>query len=150
MLWAVTHHTAAELIVKRSNLSLPNMGLRSWKGKRINKQDVVTAKNYLNPDELKELNDIVVMYLDYAEHQAKQRKTMNMAQWGEKLDAFLAFNEKDLLESAGKVSAEIAEKLAYENYEQFDIRRREAEKIAADEQDLALLQNLQEITKKKC
>jgi hypothetical protein len=101
MLWAATHRTAAELIVERANSELPNMGLKSWKGSRVRQQDVTIAKNYLEKPEIEELNQIVV---DYAENQAKNRKTVTMAEWEQKLDAFLTFNEKDLLDHAGKVS----------------------------------------------
>lgn len=147
MLWATTHRTAAELIVERADPKSPNMGLTSWKGSRVRQQDVTTAKNYLGQAEIEELNEIVVMYLDYAENQAKRRKTVTMAEWEQKLDAFLAFNEKDLLEHAGKVSAEVAEKLALERYESFDERRREEERELADAEDRALLEALQEKAK---
>jgi len=93
MLWAATHHTAPELIVQRSDVQKPNMGLKSWKGSRVRQLDVTIAKNYLEKPEIEELNQIVVMYLDYAENQAKNRKTVTMAEWEQKLDAFLAFNE---------------------------------------------------------
>lgn len=147
MLWATTHRTAAELIVERADPKLPNMGLTNWKGSRVRQQDVAVAKNYLGQAEIEELNEIVVMYLDYAENQAKRRKTVTMAEWEEKLDAFLAFNEKDLLKHAGKVSAEVAEKLALERYESFDGRRREEERELADAEDRALLEALQEKAK---
>lgn len=147
MLWAATHHTAAELIVERSDSQKPNMGLTSWTGNRVRQQDVTIAKNYLEKPEIEELNEIVVMYLDYAENQAKKRKTVTMAEWDQKLDAFLTFNEKDLLNHAGKVSAEVAEKLALERYAEFDERRREEEKQIADAEDIALLEVLKEKAK---
>ena len=93
MLWATTGKTAAELIENRSNPDVPNMGLTSWRGSIVRKQDVAIAKNYLNADEIKDLNEIVTMYLDYAERQARQRKTVTMELWANKLDAFLEFNE---------------------------------------------------------
>ncbi len=147
MLWATTHKTAAELIVERGDPKLPNMGLKSWEGSRIRKQDVAIAKNYLDLSELDELNRIVVMYLDYAESQARRRKTMTMREWEEKLDAFLTFNEKDLLNHAGKISAQIAEKLALERYSEFDQKRRQEERALADSEDRALLEALQEKAK---
>ena len=94
MLWAITGQTAAELIVNRSDKSKPNMGLTSFKGVKVRKSDIFTAKNYLQKSEIEELNSIVTMYLDYAENQAKKRKTITMQQWADKLDAFLNFNEK--------------------------------------------------------
>jgi hypothetical protein len=142
MLWATTHHTAAELIAERANPGLPNMDLKSWKGSRVRQQDVTIAKNYLDHPEIEELNRIVVMYLDHAEDQAKRRKAMTMAEWEEKLDAFLVFKERDLLDHAGKISAQVAEKLALERYEKFDEKRRNDEKLIADDEDVATLEKL--------
>ena len=127
MLWATTGHTAAEIISGRANPRLPNMGLTSWHGSRVRKQDVTIAKNYLKQDEISELNRIVTMYLDYAEDQARRRKQMTMREWEQKLDGFLSFNERDVLTHAGRVKAAVAEALAIERYEQFDGKRREAE-----------------------
>jgi hypothetical protein len=143
MLWATTQHTASELIVERADPAQPNMGLKCWKGSRVRREDVTIAKNYLNQPEVEELNQIVVMYLDYAENQAKRRKAMTMAEWEQKLDDFLTFNEKNLLDHAGKVSAHIAEKLALERYAEFDEKRRKDESVRADEADIALLKELQ-------
>lgn len=143
MLWAVTGHTAAELIVGRADPTLPNMGLSSWNGSRVRQQDVTIAKNYLDQPEIEELNRIVVMYLDHAEDQAKRRKTMTMAEWEQKLDAFLTFNERDLLAHAGKISAHVAETLALDRYEEFDAKRREEARKAADAEDVMLLEELQ-------
>jgi len=143
MLWAATHKTAAELIVERADPKLPNMGLTNWDGSRVRQQDVMIAKNYLTQVELEELNQIVVMYLDYAESQAKRRRTMTMWQWEEKLDTFLTFNEKDLLTHAGKISAQVAEKLSLERYFEFNQKRREEESLLADAQDRALLEEIQ-------
>jgi hypothetical protein len=140
MLWAVTGHTAPELIAGRANPDLPNMGLTTWHGSRVRKQDVTVAKNYLNQDEIEELDRIVVMYLDYAEDQARRRRTMTMLEWEEKLDAFLQFNERNVLTHAGKLRADIAEKLALERYENFDAARREAARLAADAEDMAALE----------
>ena len=147
MLWATTHHTAPELISERSDSKKQNMGLTTWKGSRVRQQDVTIAKNYLEKTEIEELNQIVVMYLDYAENQAKNRKTVTMAEWEQKLDAFLTFNEKDLLDHAGKVSAQVAENLALERYDEYDKRRRGEEKQIADAEDIALLEALKEKAK---
>ena len=147
MLWATTHRTAAELIVERANSELPNMGLKSWKGSRVRQEDVTIAKNYLDQPEIEELNRIVVMYLDHAEDQARRRKAMTMAEWEEKLDAFLLFKERDLLDHAGKISAQVAEKLALECYDEFSKKRRKAEKLIADDEDKAVLEELRTIAK---
>jgi hypothetical protein len=140
MLWAITGKTAAELIKSRSNPDVANMGLTSWRGSIVRKNDVSIAKNYLKEIEIKELNEIVTMYLDYAERQARQRKTVSMEQWADKLDAFLKFNEHDLLTHAGKVKAEVARKIAEDRYEEFDRKRKKNEALTADEQDLKLIE----------
>ena len=145
MLWAVTGKTAAELIENRGNADKSNMGLTSWRGSIVRKQDVAIAKNYLKEDEIKDLNEIVTMYLDYAERQARQRKTVTMEQWSYKLDAFLEFNEQELLTHAGKVNAEVARKIAEDRYEAFDKNRKLVEARTADEEDL---KQLEEIEKK--
>ncbi|MCG7878292.1 MAG: virulence RhuM family protein [Candidatus Thiodiazotropha endolucinida] len=143
MLWAVTGKTAAELIVDRSDPGKANMGLTSFKGAIVRKGDIGTAKNYLQQDEIDELNRIVTMYLDYAEDQAQKRKTISMDGWADKLDAFLEFNERDLLTHAGKLKMEVAQKLAAERYDEFDTKRKEAEAIAADEEDIKELETLE-------
>jgi len=143
MLWAVTGHTAAELISGRADPALPNMGLTSFKGSRVRQGDVTIAKNYLQAAEIDELNRIVVMYLDYAEDMARRRKPMTMREWEDKLDAFLQFNERDVLTHAGKISAQVAERLALERYAEFDARRREAERLAADAEDVRVLEQIE-------
>ena len=140
MLWAVTGHTAPELIVGRADPALPNMGLTAWKGGQVRKQDVTVAKNYLSQEEIEALDRIVVMYLDYAEDQAQRRKTLTMSDWEDKLDAFLQFNEREVLTHAGKLRADVAETLALERYESFDAARREAARLAADAEDMAALE----------
>lgn len=144
MIWAVTGHTAAELIKLRSDPDAPNMGLTSWKGSVVRRGDVAISKNYLKHDELDELNRIVTMYLDFAEDQAKRRKTMTMKEWEEKLDAFLSFNERDILTHAGKLRADVAERLAHERYEIFDAHRREATRLAADIEDAEVIDELEQ------
>lgn len=131
--WAVTGKTAAELIAERADHTRPNMGLTTWKGAKPRKTDVTVAKNYLREGEIQELNRIVTMYLDYAEDQARRRKVLYMRDWREKLDAFLQFNERDILTNAGKVAKEIADKLALEHYEKFHARRLAAEAQAAEQ-----------------
>jgi hypothetical protein len=142
MLWAVTGHTAAELIAGRADPAKPNMGVMSWKGSIVRKGDVGIAKNYLNSEEIDELNRIVTMYLDYAEDQAKRRAPVTMAQWADKLDSFLSFNERDVLTHAGKLQMKVAQKLAADRYDAFDLKRKEAEAIAADAEDIEALENL--------
>ncbi len=143
MLWAVTGKTAAELIANRSNPSKPNMGLTTWRGSIVRKPDVSIAKNYLKEDELKDLNEIVTMYLDYAERQARQRKTVNMSQWSEKLDAFLKFNEQELLTHAGKIKAEVAKNTAETRFDEFNSYRKKQDAIDADEEDMSVLEDFE-------
>ncbi|WP_318557196.1 virulence RhuM family protein [Geobacter anodireducens] len=147
MLWAVTGHTAAELISQRADAALHNMGLTAWQGSRVRKQDVTIAKNYLNREEIEELNRVVTMYLDYAEDQARRRKAMTMADWEGKLDAFLFFNEREILSHAGSVSAKVAEALALKRYEEFNARRNETERLEADREDLKVLESLAKTAK---
>jgi hypothetical protein len=122
--FAIHGHTAAELIVERADSTKDKMGLTTWrnapKGK-ILKPDVVVAKNYLSEKEIKALDRFVTMYLDYAEDQAERGIPMTMADWAKKLDAFLQFNERDLLDHHGKVSAEIAKAFAESEFEKYRI-----------------------------
>lgn len=124
--WAITGQTAAEIISKRADAKLPNMGLTTWKNSpkgKVLKSDISVAKNYLNEQEIAELNRVVTMYLDYAENQAARQIPMKMKDWVDKLDAFLQFNDYSVLKNAGTVSAEIARKLASDQYERFRVRQ---------------------------
>jgi hypothetical protein len=143
MLWAVTRKTAAEIIVERANINLPNMGLKSWPNQNIRKPDVIISKNYLIHEELTELNRIVTMFLDYAEDQAKLRKTITMQDWAQRVDKFLAFNDREVLTHAGSISHEQAEQLVYEKYDLFKLQQREIETLAAEAEyleELAVLE----------
>lgn len=122
--FAATGQTAAELIMRRADHTLPNMGLTAFKGARVTKADVTTAKNYLDGEEISELNRIVVMWLDYAEDQARRRRQVFLRDWKIKLDDFLRFNEREVLEHAGKVKKSAADAHAGAEYEQFAARRR--------------------------
>jgi len=120
--WAITGQTAAEIIVSRANHEKEKMGLTSWKNSpegKVRKSDVSIAKNYLTAEELKPLNRIVTMYLDYAEDQAEQGNVITMKDWSEKLNAFLQFNQKDILQNSGKVTAAIAKEFAESEYEKY-------------------------------
>ncbi len=122
--WAISHQTAAEIIYSRANSQKQNMGLTVWKNApkgQIRRLDVGIAKNYLNEEELDKLNRIVSMYLDYAEMQANNRRIMTMKDWVAKLDAFLQFNEKEILTDSGKVTAEIAKQFAESEFEEYRI-----------------------------
>ncbi|MCB1032416.1 MAG: virulence RhuM family protein [Acidobacteria bacterium] len=124
--WAVTGKTAAELIAERADASQPSMGLTTWKNAprgKVIKGDVSVAKNYLIETEIRELERIVSMYLDYAENQAARQIPMRMTDWVEKLDAFLSFNEYEVLANAGTVSAAVAKRLAEAEYDKFRVRQ---------------------------
>src|SRR3989338_290951 len=124
--FAMTGKTAAEIIHERVNSAKTNMGLTVWKNSpkgKIRESDVVIAKNYLNEKELDHLNRIVTMYLDYAEMQAQKGIAMRMEDWVKKLDAFLQFNETEILQDKGKVSHEVAEALALGEYEKNRVKQ---------------------------
>jgi len=127
--FAITGHTAAELIAERAQNAEPNMGLSTWKNApqgKILKTEGSIAKNYLKEKELSKLNRIVSMYLDYAENQAKKEQRMTMRDWADKLDAFLGFNEYEILNNPGKVSHEVALRLAEKEYEKFRVTQDQA------------------------
>ncbi len=125
--WAIHGHTAAEMIKLRADADQPNMGLKTWKnapGGPIRKGDVQVAKNYLDQEEIAALNRVVTMYLDFAEDQATRKNPMHMGDWIKKLDAFMEFNERNILSHAGKVSAKLAKKHAIKEFEKLEDARR--------------------------
>jgi hypothetical protein len=122
---AATGKTAAELVFSRADHAVPNMGLTSWKEGAIRKSDVSVAKNYLTQDEISDLNRIVVMWLDFAEHQTRRRKEVFLKDWETKLDEFLRFNGHQVLTNAGSVSHDGAKQKAETEYELYAARRRE-------------------------
>jgi len=142
MLWAVTGKTAAELLVERSNSTLPNMGLTSWKGSRVRKGDVRIAKNYLNHEEISELNRIVTMFIDYAEDQTKKRKSIYMKDWEERVSAFLEFHERLILNHAGNISHDQAEEIVHQRYGEFDLSRREQEFLQSEREAIEELEKI--------
>jgi len=122
--WAIHGHTASELLVERADHQKESMGLTNWKkapNGKILKSDVTIAKNYLAKSEIKSLDRIVTMYLDYAEDQAERNIPMTMKDWSQKLNAFLQFNERDILENAGKVTAQIAKEFAISEFEKYKV-----------------------------
>lgn len=131
--YAATGHTAPEIIASRADATKDNMGLTAFKGAKVRKSDVTVAKNYMDREEISTLNLIVNMYLDYAELQAKQHHEMHMADWEEKLNQFLQFNGREVLQNFGTVKREVAEALAYAEYEKYDAHRRELEAADLDE-----------------
>jgi len=138
--FAATGMTAAELIKKRANSSLPNMGLTSWKVGEVRKTDVTIAKNYLHEEEIDGLNRIVVMWLDYAEDQAIRRKQIFMKDWEHKLDEFLKFNERRVLPDAGKVTKKEALDFAKDEYDRFAARRRQYKEALGEAEAIKALE----------
>ncbi len=150
--FAISGKTAAELIAGRADAAKPNMGLTTWKGSKVRKGDVTIAKNYLNEKEMGGLNWIVTMYLDYAEDQAKRHRQIFMKNWRKKLDAFLQFNERDILTNPGKVSKTVADGLAIEQYEIFHQHRLATEakqEALADDEELRHIESVIEKKKKR-
>ena len=148
MLWAVTGQTAAEIIHSRADAQKVNMGLTAWNGQKILAPDVVIAKNYLSKEEMDKLDRLTVMYLDYAELQAQRRIPMKMVDWAKKLDALLNLNEMEILTHKGKISKELAEKKAKNEYHKYDEKRRLQEIIDSDIEFAKDIEEIKRITRK--
>ena len=144
LLYAITGQTAAEIVMARAKADEPNMGLTSWKGKVVRKQDVIIAKNYLTADELDSLNRLVVIFLEMAEFRAKSRQNLTMNYWRENVDKILVANEQPLLGNAGTVSNQVMEDFAHKVYVEFDARRKQQDAIAADAEDIQQLLELEQ------
>lgn len=143
LLFAVTHHTAAELILSRADADLPNMGLTAWKGKVVRKGDVVIAKNYLTADELDSLNRLVTIFLESAELRVKNRQDLTLSFWRNNVDNLLEFNGFAILDNQGSRTNAQAQTIAHERYEQFHAKRQAQKLINADSQDWQELQTLE-------
>lgn len=150
LFFAVTGYTAAELVVQRADASKANMNLLSFKGPRVRKADVVVAKNYLNEDELDSLNRLASMFFEFAEFRAKQKQHLQLADWRQFIDKFMAFNEQPLLNHRGNISREQMKALVHECYESFDKQRKTAAALDADRIELEQLEQLEKrMTQKK-
>jgi hypothetical protein len=143
LLFAVTGHTAAELVVQRADPQNPNMSLTHWSGSRVRKQDVVVAKNYLTENEIDTLNRLVVIFLEQAELRVKQRQDLTLDFWRNHVDGMLAFNGQAVLQNAGQVSHEEMQSIAHTRYETFDQNRRISEVVEADVADLQEIEQLE-------
>lgn len=143
LLHAVTNNTAAEIIVNRADATKPNMNLTNWSGSRVRKQDVIIAKNYLQQNEIKELDRLVSMFLDYAENQAQRRRQLSMSDWKEKVDGFLNFNDYEILKGKGAISRKQANEIAKKRYLEFDEARKKQEALEADAEDLKELEAIE-------
>jgi len=140
MHWAITGQTAAEIIHTRADSSKPNMGLTSWRGAKVRKEDISIAKNYLSEPELAALNNLVEQYLVFAEGQAMRRVPMHMKDWIAKLHAFLTINDRNILTHAGKISHEMAKELAEAEYEKYNRHRIQQADTAGGEFEKAIKQ----------
>lgn len=140
LLYAVTSRTAAELILERVDPAKPNMALTSWKGSKVRKQDILTAKNYLNEDEIDTLNRLTVIFLETAELRVKERKDITLDFWRENVIRILQFNEREILENQGSISHKEMENKVRTIYEEFDDSRKKYEAEQADLEDLKFLE----------
>lgn len=149
LLFAVTGHTAAELVVSRADPNVPNMALTNWSGSRVRKQDVIIAKNYLSADEVDTLNRLVVIFLEQAELRVKERKQLTLDYWRQNVDRLLEFNEKAVLTHNGSISRETMERIASERFDAFDASRRLAEAQQADTEEIAELEQIEKQLEQK-
>ena len=143
LLYAVTHQTAAELIVARAKAELPNMGLTTWKGSVVRKGDVIIAKNYLQNDEIDSLDRLVDIFLTSAEERVKGRRDLTLDYWRKNVDNLLTFQEKDILQGHGSISNTEAEATVKQVYDVFNARRKQLEAQEADAEDLKMLEDLE-------
>lgn len=144
LLYAVTGHTAAEIIVERADAEKPNMGLTSWKGSVVRKADIVIAKNYLQTEEIDKLNRLVNIFLESAELRVKDRKDLTLDYWRDNVNGLLSFQGQKILNGNGSVSNSVMENHVKHVYETFDSRRKAYEAVLADQEDLKLLEELEQ------
>ena len=148
LLYAVTHNTAAEIIMSRANAELPNMGLTTWEGSIVRKGDIIIAKNYLQAEEIDKLNRIVNLFLESAELRVKERKDLTLDFWRENVKGLLTFQGLEVLQGNGHVSNQEMEDYVRHVYEKYDSRRKSYEAQLADEEDMKLLKDLESEIKK--
>ncbi|MFC0322639.1 virulence RhuM family protein [Gallibacterium melopsittaci] len=149
LIYAITHQTAAELVVSRANHQASNMGLTHWQGNIVRKQDIFTAKNYLTADEIDQLNRLTVIFLESAELRVKTRQDLTLAYWRSNVDALLAFNDQPILANKGKINHQQMEQKVRLEYEQFDQWRKQMEAKQADNQELEMLTQLAKVVKNR-
>ncbi|MGC4128863.1 MAG: virulence RhuM family protein [Bergeyella sp.] len=148
LLFATTKHTAAEIIMQRAKAEELNMGLTSWKGSRVRKEDVIIAKNYLSEDEIDTLNRMVTLFLDTAELRVKEQTPLSIDFWKQEAESVIQFSRKPLLLDKGKVSHEKAKDFAEKEYEVFDSERKKTEALQADLEDQKAIEELLKKAKK--
>ena len=143
LLYAVTHQTAAELIVARADANQPNMGLTNWKGSIVRKGDVIIAKNYLQGDEIDSLNRLVDIFITSAEERVKGRKDLTLDYWRKNVDNLLTYQEKDILQGNGSISNAKAEDIVKGIYDTFNANRKKLDAQQADADDIKMLEDLE-------
>ncbi|MBP3688821.1 MAG: virulence RhuM family protein, partial [Bacteroidaceae bacterium] len=143
LLYAVTHQTAAELIVARADANQPNMGLTTWKGNIVRKGDIIIAKNYLQDNEIDSLNRLVDIFLTSAEERVKGHRDLTLDYWRKNVDNLLTFQEKDVLQGKGSISNTEAEEIVRSRYDIFNAKRKQLDAQDADAEDLKMLENLE-------
>lgn len=149
LLFAITGKTASEIVVSRAKADIPNMGLTTWKGSVVRKQDVTIAKNYLTEDELDSLNRLVVIFLETAEFRAKNKQDLSMDFWRQNVDNILVSNGLNLLNTKGTIGNKQMETLVDKIYDEFETRRKHEEALLADEQDIEELKELEQKLKRR-
>ncbi|MFA6951106.1 MAG: virulence RhuM family protein [Lentimicrobiaceae bacterium] len=149
LLYAVTNYTAAEIIINRASSDKENMGLTSWKGSIVRKQDIIIAKNYLSEDEIDTLNRLTVIFIETAELTVKSRKDLTIAFWRENIDKLLNYQDKKILRDKGAVSNPEMEALVNGIYEDFDQKRKHYESLLADQNDLEEIEKIEHQLKKR-
>ncbi|QIM67274.1 hydroxyacid dehydrogenase [Mannheimia granulomatis] len=148
LIYAITNQTAAELICQRADSARANMGLTSWKGKVVRKGDIITAKNYLDNNELDSLNRLVMIFLESAELRVKNNQDLTLGFWRRNVDALIEFNGFPVLENAGSITHKQMEIFANEQYKKFDTNRKHLKQQEADLEDLRDLEQLENKLKK--
>ena len=149
LLYAVTHQTAAEIVVNRADANKPNMGLTTWQGAIVRKGDIVIAKNYLNQDEIESLDRLVELFLTSAEERVKGRRDLTTDYWRKNVVNLLTFQEKDILQGKGSISNKEMEERVKEVYDVYDSRRRQLDALQADAEDMKMLEDLEQTLKNK-
>ena len=147
LLYAITHHTAAEIVVNRADANKPNMGLTTWQGSIVRKGDIVVAKNYLQQDEIESLNRLVELFLTSAEERVKGRRDLTIDYWRKNVDSLLTFQEKDILHGKGNISNEEMETRVRQVYATYDAQRRQLDAQQADAEDIKMLEDLEQSLK---
>lgn len=149
LLFAVTGLTAAEIVVTRASADKENMGLTSWKGSIVRKQDIITSKNYLTGDEIDTLNRLTVIFLETAELTVKERKDLTIPFWRENVDKLLNFQNKKILQGTGSISNAEMELLAGNIYDKFNQSRTKYDTLLADRQDIEEIEEMENKLKRR-